>query len=228
MEIHDNDERLKRCFEEVGRRFRYDSVNAEFMAFNDFKVSWQRTYGWIDFRVSDYLQDAPDDVLMSLADSIFKRIMGEDDSYSPNLYDWVTSPEFCASKQGLYLLRRCNLSRSAEGDYKNLRQSYDRLVGAGLLDYDPSITFSWTRDRYARKTGHCSVLMKVVEISRNLDSDDIPDFVLDYCMYHELCHIALGFDPTGSMHDDAYYGLENKFPSKREAEQWLRRKSLHV
>ena len=36
----------------------------------------------------------------------------------------------------------------------------------------------------------------------------IPDFVLDYCVYHELCHLMIGFDPMAKRHGEWVSKLE--------------------
>ena len=52
------DEILNEIFKKVGNDFGYD-VSAEFAAYRDFKIRWQRSYKWAEFQVSDYLKDAP-------------------------------------------------------------------------------------------------------------------------------------------------------------------------
>lgn len=58
-----SDDHLTMIFSAVGARHGYEDVGAEFAAFEDFKVRWQRSYHWIRFSVSDYLDRAPDDAL---------------------------------------------------------------------------------------------------------------------------------------------------------------------
>ena len=224
----DINRKLKEIFSHVGKEYGYDNVEAEFMVFTDLKVRWQRTYRWADFKVSDYLEDAPEPVLIGLAHSLFSKIKGESDGYSQTLVDWVTRPEFSRSKAHIYMERNRNLCRTPSGSSKDLRDAYDRLIGAGLVPNDPTITLTWTEDIESRKLGCCSVLMRVVGISKLLDRDDVPDFVLDYCLYHELCHIQVGYDPNGVAHEERYRGLEDNFPTKPEAVQWMRDNCAYV
>ena len=70
--------------------------------------------------------------------------------------------------------------------------------------------------------------MNVVSVSKALDTDEVPDFVLDYCLYHEICHLLLGYDPTGDAHEQKFYELNCKFPKRKEAEVWLRRLFMYV
>lgn len=219
--IEQNNERLKDIFSRVGKEFGTDTVQAEFMALTEVKVRWQRAYDWIVFQVSDYLMDAPDRALEGLARSLFKRLNGKKAKYSPELLKWITAPEFSNTKSRLYMSRNPQYLNTVEGKTKNLNDSYRRLAGAGLVPYDPSITLTWEL-RGNPKMGHCSVLMRVVSISERLDEDGVPDSVLDYCLYHELCHIVVGYNPDNNMHEDMYYEYEDKFPGKDEAVRWLR------
>ena len=223
------EEILRTKFAEVGKEFGFDKVDAEFMSFKEFKVRWQRSYKWAEFKVSDYLADAPEDVMESLARSIFSRIEGNtDDGYPEVMTDWVTSPDFARLKQPIYIRRSRNMTKSSDGDVKNLEDSYKRLVDMGLIEYDDSIYLAWTKEPNVRKVGHCSVLMRVISISRVLDTDMIPDFVLDYCLYHELCHILIGFDPLAKKHGVEFATLEAKFPQQEEAENWLKRLCMYL
>jgi len=220
---------LRETFAKVGAGYGFETVNAQYVAFKDFKVRWQRSYKWADFQVSDYLADASANVIEGLARSLFRRIVGEDeDGYSQELCDWVTSPQFYEIKQQVFLRRSRNLVRSPVGEYKSLRAAYDRLIGMGLVQEDPTVCLTWTKETNVRKVGHCSVLMRVVSVSRALDADQVPDFLLDYCLYHELCHLLLGFDPTGVRHGQEFADLEAKYPRQREAEDWLRKLCMYL
>ncbi len=54
---HLNNRELARIFAAIGAKHGYDSIKAEFAAFNDFKVKWTRSFKWAEFEVSDYLMD---------------------------------------------------------------------------------------------------------------------------------------------------------------------------
>lgn len=224
----ESEEILKTKFKEIGKEYGFDKVEAEFVAFKEFKVRWQRSYKWADFKVSDYLADAPPEVIEGLCNSLFSKITGEDEGYSKEMCDWITAPEFSEFKQPVYLKRSRNLTRTAKGEMRDLSDSYDRLIEMGLVEKDPTIHMTWTKESNVRKIGHCSVLMKVISISSVLDTDMIPEFVLDFCLYHELCHLMIGFDPTAKIHGEEFSKLEAKFPQREEAEEWLKRLCMYL
>ena len=56
------EEMLNETFRKVGNDFGI-GTKAEYAAFRDFKVRWQRTYQWAEYQVSDCLMDAPEEVI---------------------------------------------------------------------------------------------------------------------------------------------------------------------
>lgn len=220
---------MDEIFSEIGKEFGFENVQAEFVAFKEFKVKWQRSYKWADFRVSDYLEDAPDDVIRGLCRSLFSKIVGSDEEpYPETMCQWVTSDDFVKYKQPTYVKRCRNMIRSSEGKHKDLRDSYERLMKDGLAEECPGLYLTWTKETESRKTGNCSVLMKVVSIIKALDDEEVPDYVLDYCLYRELAHIMIGFDPTGNYHAASYPDMVNKYRRKEDAENWMSRNGFYV
>lgn len=227
-DMPDRDAVLTAIFGKVGKEYGFTKVSAEFAAFKDFKMRWQRSYNWADFKTSDYLIDAPDDVLEAFADYIFSRIVGNDAVYSTIVTDYFCSPDFVENHQNLFLKRSKNLSRSHIGEHCDLNDSYQRLIDAELVVADPAVHICWAKGSNVRKVGGCSVLMKVASVSSMLDTDMIPDFVRDYVLYHELCHLIIGFDPGQKGNADKIQNLIDKYPKKDEAEEWMKRLVVYV
>jgi len=220
---------LNRSFGAVGKEYGYDSISAEFAEFKEFKVKWRRSCGWIEFEVSDYMRDAPEDVLKGVAETIFSRITKRNNNaYSDVMLDWMTSDDFVRRKQNTYLKRSRNLTRTHVGDHIDLNASYGRLVDMGLVSYDEDLVISWTKQPNVKRIGYCSVLMKVIAISSIFDTPSIPEFVSDFVLYHEIIHLNGGFDPFNKRHDVDFRALEDLHPGKKDAEDWLRRLRLYM
>ncbi len=180
------------------------------------------------FQVSDYLDDAPGHVIDQLADTILGKIRGEDIHYTDEVRDWISSPDFVRNKQPLYLQRYVGLSSTPMGESKDLSESYTRLVDAGLVESDPDVHLAWARPSRTRCVGSVSVLMKVVAMSATLDGDDIDDRLLDYCLYSQLAHISLGYDPMHKRRGLEYDEMLSRYPTRNEMESELRRMCIHV
>ncbi|MFT0898023.1 hypothetical protein [Candidatus Methanoprimaticola sp. MG2] len=224
-----NNTEIDRIFQSVGSRYGYSDVTAEYSPFREFRIKWQRNYKWANFEVSDYLDTAPESVMVPLADTIFMKIKGESDvAYPKEVSDWLTSEEFLRSKQPVYLERFTGLSRSTRGRCRDIRDSYERLIDDGLLERDDDIRFGWVRPGNSRATGHSSILMKVVSMSELLDSDSVNEIVMDYCLYAQLAHISMGFNPTNKRRGIQYDEMLSRYPLRSEAEGKLRRLSMHI
>jgi hypothetical protein len=222
-------EMLNGSFAAVGYEYGYDSVTAEFEEFKEFKVKWRRSCGWAEFEVSDYLTDAPQNVMTGLAETIFSRISGKArERYPSDMMQWITSDDFVKNKQPLYLQRARNLTGTPIGEHIDLEASYRRLVDLGLAEYDEDLVISWTRMPNTKRVGYCSVLMKVIMISSVFDTPSIPPFVSDYVLYHELIHMSKGFDPFGQRHGADFHVLERLYPMKDEADEWMKRLRLYI
>ena len=222
------EETLRESFGTIGKKYGFDKVGAEFVAYRDFKVKWTRSYKWADFQVSDYLMDAPSVVLDGLAETLFSRISGaEAKPYTPEMNDWITSSEFKSEKQPVYVRRSRNISRSPVGKNKDLTESLNRLKKMGLVKKDVNPYLTWTRAELQTTCGYCSTLMDTIVISSAFDIKTLPDMVLDYVLYHECLIIRNGWANFGLEDEFDICEEEKKFPDWEEAEGWIRRMGLH-
>ena len=223
------EETLKESFGTVGKKYGYDKVDAEFVAYRDFKVRWTRSYRWADFQVSDYLMDAPSAVLDGLAETLFSRISGmESRPYTPEMTGWITSEDFTLRKQPVYVRRSRNITRSYEGKHKDLRDSLERLKAIGLVEQSARPYMTWTKEPLDKTVGYCSTLMDTIVVSSAFDSDHIPDAVLDFVVYHEYLITKDGWSRFGKGDDIDICAEEKRFPDWKEAENWIRRMCLHL
>ncbi len=223
-------EMLNRAMRNAGIRNGFDEIQAEFSAFRDFKLKWTRSYKWISFEVSDYLRNAPENVIQSLAETVFARIRGEDrTAYSEEVCDYLNSREFLEENQGLFLKRFRGISESARGESVDLLDCYRRLAERGLVEYDPDLVIRWNNieDR-SRKVGRSSVLMRTIVMNPALDSEDVSEEALDYALYTQICHVNLGFGPSRDRDAERYESMLEAHPGRTRAEAELGRMGLSL
>ena len=138
--------------------------------------------------------------------------------------EYVDRDAFILAKRPIYIHRSRNLLCTEVGEHRTLTDSLDRLLESGLLvplDIENSY-FSWTKRPATRRVGFCNRLMRVVGISKVLDSPDIPEWVLDYVVYHESLHLRQRYT-HGAAHDAEFRKWEHTYPRWVEAEDFLRR-----
>lgn len=223
-------EMLNRAMRNAGIRNGFEDITAEFAAFRDFKLKWTRSYKWISFEVSDYLRNAPEHVMESLAETIFAKIRGEDGvPYSEEVCDYLNSQEFLDENQKQYLGRFRGISETARGENVDLLDCYRRLVEKELVEYDPKLVIRWsnTEDR-SRKTGRASVLMRTIVMNSALDSENISEEALDYALYSQICHVNLEFGPTRENDAERYETMLSVYPDRTREEMELRRFGLMI
>lgn len=196
---------------------------AEFRKTKEFQASWKKHGAAIDFFLSDYLADAPDDVITDFTKSIMSAVSNKRPRYNKTYIEWVTSDAFVREKRKIYLKRSKNLTRDPTGRERDLISSLDRLLDAELLDANDisNSFFSWTSHPNIRKVGFCSPMMRVVGISSLLDDVSVPEYVLDYVVYHESLHLARGYRPGARAHDTEFRRSEKAYPDYEKAKKYL-------
>ena len=219
-----SDEHLTSVFADVGYRYGYEDVGAEFSPLTDFKVKWSRSYKWIRFTVSDYLDRAPDDVLRNLAEILFAKIMGEDRDYDEVFIKYITDPKLTKQNRKDFLKRSRNLGKTSIGEYHDLNDCVNRLRDQGLLPDDMECELRWDSAQTPKAAG-CSVLQRVVWVNRYLDQKGVPEHVLDYSVYAMMCHLMAGFNNRDEKLYERYLSYH---PMRTEAESWLSREGLYL
>lgn len=108
-------------------------------------------------------------------------------------------------------------------DLEDVFRRVNQVYFGGSMDR-PKLTWSTVLTR--RKFGHYDLIRDTIMISRTLDDADVPEFVVDFVMYHELLHKKLGVRWQGGrlMAHTAEFRIEEKrFRGFAEAEATLRR-----
>ena len=211
-----NNNELTQIARTIGAEYGYDLT--------DWILRWTRSYKWIEFGVSDYLADAPEDVIEALMDTVYRKIRGDECApYPEPVVEYITAPGFVERHQPTFLRRSRTLDMTAIGW---VRESADRLRAMGL-EVPTDIAFGV--DRAVRDNVHvgkASVLMKAVAMNHR--TEQLPETARDYAVWAQVAYIAMGFNPTGERRQEQYETLLNQFPGREEAERILRRTSLTI
>ncbi len=90
----------------------------------------------------------------------------------------------------------------------------------------PTPQLTWSANKTYRILGHHDAAHEHIAISRSLDSTDVPRYVVEYVVFHEMLHIH---HPTKHVngrrynHTAAFKRDEQKFAYFEEAEKWIER-----
>jgi hypothetical protein len=116
------------------------------------------------------------------------------------------------------------VTENPTGKYYDLNRSFNKINNqffGGSLD-KPRL--SWSHIPTYRQFGHYEPARDRVVISLTLDDGRIPEFVVEFVLYHELLHKYHGAKFVNGrhlVHTLEFRQDERKFPYHKEAEAWL-------
>lgn len=120
----------------------------------------------------------------------------------------------------------CGVVEQTAGAFRDLSASFNRVAAAyfGGDGLRPRLT--WSGSFTGRTFGYYDPVQDTVMISATLDRADVPEFVLDSVMHHELLHKKLGVgwrNGRMSVHPTEFRDQERRFVRFHEADSILRR-----
>ena len=208
---------VREIFATVGREYGYKDVEVDFVPYRDMKVRWQRTTEWISFSVSDYLMNAPTLVLEDFARLLFKKIAGEKADWSDRFKVYICDGGFVEKNRPLLLKRFKGVKPAGEHRCRSLEDSIDRLIAEGLISDVDDIEFRYASGMH--RASHVSVVMRTVIISDRLDSEDVPEYVLDAQVYKGICQVMAGFGHSEEVHQECERRIK-RYSLMEEGEKW--------
>ena len=208
---------VREMFAAAGREYGYEDVEVDFVPYRDMKVRWQRASPWISFSVSDYLKDAPALVLEDLARILFKKIAGEEADWSDRFRVYICDGGFVEKNRPVFLKRFKGVKPAGEYRCRSLEDSIDRLMAEGLISDVDDIEFRYASGMH--RVSHASIVMRTVIISDRLDSEDVPEYVLDAQVYKRICQVMEGFDACEEAHQECERRIK-RYSLMEEGEKW--------
>jgi hypothetical protein len=158
-----------------------------------------------------------EDLLRAMAEVMFHGT-----SKQP-IWEATSSEEYQSIQAELEALS--GVQEHTPGVYHDLGPSFDRVNGKY---FDGGLTrprLTWSRTFTGRKFGHYDPIRDTVMVSSTLDHADVPAFLVDFVMYHELLHKNLGADWRNgrqAVHTPDFKAEERRFEQYAAAEAALK------
>jgi hypothetical protein len=115
---------------------------------------------------------------------------------------------------------------SSKGKVYDLDDIFAAVNTKYFRDAIPKPVLTWSAKKTYRILGHHDATHDHVAISLSLDSEDVPRYVVEYVVFHEMLHIA---HPTKHLNGRRYNHTapfrrdERKFAEYEKAEAWIER-----
>jgi hypothetical protein len=110
------------------------------------------------------------------------------------------------------------------GQVYNLEQIYQQVNQEYFQGQLEKPGLVWSKVLTYRTFGHYNVQSDTVTVSRSLDNPNVPHYVVDYIMYHELLHKKLGIKTSGKRrlaHTTEFRTYEKSFKKFQDAKTFL-------
>jgi len=176
--------------------------------------------------VNEGFIDAPDQVLSALMRVALGQ--AQDDGTLRSIKAYAMSKGFISVRAAVEQTAD-TLSGDGKGHHHDLTAAFQRVNRSyfgGAVDAPRLI---WNRRPTTRKMGHYDVIQDTVMISMSLDNPDVPAYVVEFVVYHELLHKTMGTKVVNGRrhsHTSAFRKAERAFKQYSEAQTFLTTSNL--
>jgi hypothetical protein len=115
---------------------------------------------------------------------------------------------------------------SPKGMVYDLEKIFDTLNAGYFGGSISKPTLTWSARKTYRVLGHHDATHKTIVVSKSLDSINVPKFIVEYIVFHEMLHIhhpAKIVNGRRYHHTPIFRRDERKFRYFEEAEYWIER-----
>ncbi|MGH9820503.1 MAG: SprT-like domain-containing protein, partial [Pyrinomonadaceae bacterium] len=140
--------------------------------------------------------------------------------------DYIKTPEIRKKASENKRIHGRKVVSSPRGNHYDLEKIFNSLNRQYFSGKLPKPTLTWSSKKTYRILGHHDAAHDTIVVSRSLDTESTPRFVVEYIVFHEMLHVA---HPTKHVngrrynHTAAFKRDEQKFEFYTEAEKWIER-----
>lgn len=113
-----------------------------------------------------------------------------------------------------------------KGNVYDLSTVFDKLNRLYFHSSIPKPVLTWSARKTYRILGHHDATHDTIVVSKSLDARDVPQYVVEYIVFHEMLHIhhpTVHHNGRRYNHTPAFRRDEEKFAYFDEAEKWIER-----
>lgn len=217
-----------RQLDPAGRRFRpsVTDIEVKFHPYVGLHHTIRVRSGRVYVRLSDIFETAPPEVIRALAFLLVARLLSRK---APATYEHVYrsyafSPQVLRASDLTRKKRGRKVISSAQGKAYDLDRLFARLNRRYFDGEIERPVLTWSKRRARSILGHHDAVHNTITISKALDSHDVPEWFVEYILYHEMLHIkhpARIIRGRRYYHTPAFRSEEQRFPRYQASQDWL-------
>jgi predicted metal-dependent hydrolase len=203
-------------------------LKIEFFAFANVNNTIRLREGRLLVRLSDLLEGAPDTVLRAIAHILLAKMYRQpiDRGQSARYRKYIASHDIVRKTHLVRQMRGRKKLHSARGHFYDLDAVFEKLNRRFFYGLMARPRMSWSQTKTRRILGHYDPAHNAIIISRIFDHAAMPEYVLEYIVYHEMLHLKHPVKLRGSrrcVHSAEFQAEERLFPHMTEANAFLKR-----
>jgi hypothetical protein len=214
------------AFRQLARNRPVPEIEAKFYPYAGISHKIRLRSGRVYVRVSDIFKNAPTDVHRAIAFILTARLLSK---RTPETHEriyraYAYSPQVLRALDIARRRRGRKVVSSAQGRVYDLDKIFQRLNRRYFDGEIEKPILTWSQRRTRRILGHHDAAHDTIVISKTLDATDVPEWFVEYVLYHEMLHIkhpARLIKGRRYYHTNAFRNAEQRFPYYEEAQRWL-------
>src|SRR2546421_7939598 len=233
--MHQTNLHLQKVFSEAfrqldpkGQRFRLSppDIEVKFYPYAGLHHTIRVRSGRVYIRLSDIFRSAPFEVIQALAFLLVARLLARK---APPAHErvyrkYAFTPQVLRASDIARQKRGRKVITSAKGKIYDLSELFQRLNRRYFDGEIETPVLTWSKRRAKRILGHHDAVHNTITISKTLDSREVPEWFVEYILYHEMLHIkhpARLINGRRYYHTKAFRTDEQRFPRYHDAQRWL-------
>src|SRR6266851_164861 len=229
---------LQRVFSEAFRQFDRErrsrirpdlrDIEVKFYPYAGLHHTIRVRAGRVFVRLSDLLRSAPPEVTRALAFLLVARLLSRK---APRDHErvyrsYAFSPEVLRASDLARRQRGRKMISTSSGQVYDLERMFSR-VNRRYFDGEIEMpVLTWSQRRARSILGHHDAAHNTITISKTLDAADVPEWFVEYILFHEMLHIkhpARIINGRRYYHTSAFRSEEKSYPQYEQAQEWLDR-----
>lgn len=214
------------AFHHLGSGRGVGGIDVRFYPYAGLRHTIRLRSGHAYVRVSDICKDSPPEVMRALAFVLVARLLGKrvPDIHERTYRDYSLAPEVMRASDIARRRRGHKKISSAQGGAYDLDKMFSKINRRYFDSNLEKPTITWSQRKTRTILGHHDRVYETITISKSLDSPQVPEWFVEFILYHEMLHIkhaARIIKGRRYYHTAAFRADERRFAKYDEAQRWL-------
>ncbi|VVB71050.1 Uncharacterised protein [uncultured archaeon] len=203
-----------------------DSCSVDFKDYSSLRATLKKRGGGYYFTVAKEFKNTDISVQIGLYCHLFEKLFGkkfsEADSYVKVYKKFIKSQKAELITDHLARLNGRDVLID-KGKFHNLDRLLNQVCTAYSISFNGLVSYS--KEKSFRRLGFYDSARNRIVISKSLDDERVPPYVVEFVLYHELLHsiIDVEFKAKRIVHSKRFKEAEDKFKYKKESDEWINR-----